>query len=101
VFRRLGRRSPRCRTAETPLAHARELSGELGERVRHAVGSEMAVHLDDAVLRRLDLGTGGSPASEELEAGVREMATLVGWSEERVRAERARLETRFRLGRES
>jgi glycerol-3-phosphate dehydrogenase len=100
VFRRLGRRSPRCRTAETTLGHARELSGELGERVRHAVTSEMAVHVDDAVLRRLDLGTGGPLASEEIEAGVREMAALAGWSEERVREERARLEARFRLGRE-
>jgi len=101
VFRRLGHRSPRCRTAETTLGHARELGGELGERLRHVVASEMAVHLDDAVLRRLDLGTGGPPAREDLEAGTREMATLMGWSEERVNAERARLETRFRLGREA
>jgi len=91
VFRRLGRAAPACRTAVTPLPGARLLSGPLEDRVRCAVREEMALTLADAVLRRLDLGTAGSPAAGELDAVARVMADELGWDSGRERAEREAL----------
>jgi glycerol-3-phosphate dehydrogenase len=48
----------------------------------------MALHLEDAVLRRLDLGTGGPPSAAEVAEVERVMATELGWDEARRRAER-------------
>jgi glycerol-3-phosphate dehydrogenase len=91
VVRRLGRTAPPCRTAATPLPNARRLEGPLEERVRTAVREEMAMTLADAVLRRLDLGTGGLPAADDLEAVVKVMAGELGWDGARQQAERAAL----------
>jgi glycerol-3-phosphate dehydrogenase len=91
IFRRLGRPSPKCRTAITPLARARPLAGILPERVGEAVRHEMAVTLEDAVLRRLDLGTGGPPSAADLETVVGGMAAALGWAPTRVGVERAAL----------
>jgi glycerol-3-phosphate dehydrogenase len=91
VLHRLGRSPVVCRTASTPLPRARALEGSLEERTREAVREEMALTLADAVLRRLDLGTGGPPAREDL-AVVREaMATELGWDEERQQREQEAL----------
>ena len=75
----------------TPLAAARPLDGPLEERARRAVREEMALTLADAVLRRLDLGTAGPPAADELDAVARVMAAELGWDAARERAERAAL----------
>jgi glycerol-3-phosphate dehydrogenase len=88
VFRRLGRPSPPCRTAVTPLAMARCLEGPLEERTRRAVREEMALSLADAVLRRLDLGTAGPPADADLEVVAGTMAAERRWDEARRRRER-------------
>ena len=89
--RRLRRATPACRTAVTPLPMARPLAGALADRARAAVQEEMAVTLADAVLRRLDLGTGGPPLPEETDAVARTMAEALGWDPGRERAERAAL----------
>ena len=68
VLRRLGRSPVPSRTAHTVLAGARVLTGPLEGRVRQAVREEMALTLSDAVLRRLDLGTGGAPTPGDLDA---------------------------------
>ena len=86
--RRLGQPVPPCRTASTPLPWARPLDGALAERARAAVRDEMARHLDDVVLRRLDLGTAGAPASSEVEAVQAVMAAELGWDAARQCAER-------------
>ncbi len=91
VVRRLGRASPPCRTAVTPLAKARRLEGPLEAAARLAVRDEMAVTLADAVLRRLDLGTAGPPPPPELDTVARVMAAELGWDAARERAERAAL----------
>ena len=90
VLRRLGRRAV-CRTAETPLVHARPLEGSLEERTRAAVQDEMAITLGDAVRRRLDLGTAGPAPPAEVAAVEGVMASLLGWDDERRRAEREAL----------
>ena len=49
------------RTETVALHRAAPCVGSLEEATRAAVREEMAVHLTDAVLRRLDLGTTGAP----------------------------------------
>jgi len=95
VFRRLGRASPPCRTAETVLPRARALEGALEARVLEAVREEMAVTLADAVLRRLDLGTAGPPPESDLLTVTRTMAVALGWDAARSSSERAALAKRY------
>jgi glycerol-3-phosphate dehydrogenase len=94
---RIGRRVGRCRTAHTPLPDARPLSGTLEEQARHAVREEMALHLPDAVLRRLDLGSGGPPEAAALEVVLRTMAGELGWDGARVSEEERALASAYRL----
>jgi len=91
VMERLGRPKGACRTAVTFLPKAHRLAGTLEDRVRAAVGDEMALTLADAVLRRLDLGSVGPPAKVELLAASRAMAHELGWDPARERAEQAAL----------
>ncbi len=91
-LRRLGRPAVACRTATTRLEHAHILEGPLAERAHTAVRDEMARTLADAVLRRLDLGTGGLPTEEDLTVVLGVLATELRWDDERQRAERKELE---------
>jgi glycerol-3-phosphate dehydrogenase len=90
--RRIGRRLAPCRTATTPLPQATPLSGTLETQARRTAREEAAVHLDDAILRRLDLGTAGRPAAAAVDTVAEVLAAELGWSAERVRGERERLE---------
>jgi len=96
VARRLGRRTPACRTAATVLSRARPLAGPLEDRAREAVRDEMALTLADAVLRRLDLGTAGPPPPGDVETVSRSMATGLGWDAGRQQAEREALAAFYR-----
>ena len=91
VLRRLGRPPVPSRTRSLPLEHARPLEGSLAARARAAARDEMAVTLADAVLRRLDLGTVGPAAPEDVDVVEGAMAEELGWSPERSAAERAAL----------
>lgn len=88
VFRRLSRESPACRTARTPLEHARPLAGSLEDVVRTAVREEQALRLSDVILRRADLGTAGPPAPDVVERVAAVMAAELGWDAARADAER-------------
>ncbi len=90
--RRLGRALPGSRTAWTPLPAARPLEGPLVDRARRAVDEEAARHLTDAVLRRLDLGTGGAPSGGDVSIVLEAMASRLGWDQERQRDERRALQ---------
>jgi len=94
--RRLRRDLPACRTAVTPLRQARALEGSLEARTRAAVREEMALTLADAVLRRLDLGTGGPPEASELDCVGRVMADELGWDAARLSAERTAVAVVYR-----
>jgi glycerol-3-phosphate dehydrogenase len=87
----LGRPAAPCRTAITTLADARPLPGTLEEQARLAVQEEMARHLDDVLLRRLDVGTAGAPPADAVARVALVVARELGWSEERTAAERAAL----------
>jgi glycerol-3-phosphate dehydrogenase len=47
-----------------------------------AVESEMALHLEDMILRRLPLGTLAEPSAELLHAVADRMATALGWADD-------------------
>ena len=91
VVRRLGRSAPPGRTATTPLPRARRLEGTLADRTRVAAREEAALTLRDAVLRRLDLGTGGMPPEADLDVVCGVMRAELSWGAERERAERESL----------
>jgi glycerol-3-phosphate dehydrogenase len=90
--RRLGKALAPCRTAETTLPWARPLTGSLAERARVAARDEMALHLDDAVLRRLDLATSGAPHDGDVEQVAAAMAAELGWDPARRKEERVLLQ---------
>jgi glycerol-3-phosphate dehydrogenase len=96
AVRHLGKEVRPCRTATVPLAQAAPLAGARPEQARYAIREEAVVHLDDAVLRRLDLGTAGRPPAAALEAVAGAMAAELGWNAERLRAEGERLEAALR-----
>jgi len=58
--------------------------------VTHAVGEEMAVHLDDVILRRTDLGSGSHPGLDAVTLAAGRMQELLGWSDSRRGEEVAR-----------
>jgi glycerol-3-phosphate dehydrogenase len=89
VAQKLGRPVARCRTAFTPLPRARPLEGPLEDRVRDVVHEEMALSLQDALLRRLDLGTAGPPADADVAVAATVMAAELGWDTARLATERA------------
>ncbi|WP_129775425.1 glycerol-3-phosphate dehydrogenase/oxidase [Peristeroidobacter soli] len=67
-------------------------TGTLTAEVRYAVSHEMAVHLDDVVMRRTDLAAGSHPGRAALLATAAEMGRLLSWSAERLNQEIARTE---------
>jgi glycerol-3-phosphate dehydrogenase len=76
-----------------PLAPGGET---IGAEVAYAIRAESARHLDDIVMRRTEMGSAGPPASDALEAAARIAARELGWSDDRVREERRRVERYFR-----
>lgn len=64
----------------------------LSAEVRYAVRHEMAVHLDDVVMRRTDLAAGSHPGRAALLATAAEMGRLLSWSAERLHQEIATTE---------
>lgn len=66
-------------------------SSVLRAEVVHAVREEMAVRLEDVVLRRTDLGTAEYPGAEALEESLDLMATELEWGESRRQRELARV----------
>jgi glycerol-3-phosphate dehydrogenase len=79
------------RTARTPLPGAEPAAGPLEDAARAAVRDEMAVHLDDAVLRRLDIGSAGPPPRGDVERVAAVMAGELGWDAAARSREAARL----------
>jgi glycerol-3-phosphate dehydrogenase len=59
----------------------------LSTEVGHAVDHEMALRLDDVVLRRTDLAAGSHPGRRALETAAAEMARRLGWSSRRMSEE--------------
>ena len=89
AFAQLGRPLVRSRTAVTALPAAGPLAGDLAAQARSAARDEMALHLDDALRRRLGLGAAGPPSTADVETVAAVLAAELGWSPERLHAEKA------------
>lgn len=74
------------------LARTLGSSTVLGAEAVHAVREEMAVTLEDVVLRRTDLAVARIPPRKELMACAALVGAELGWDEERCRAEVERVE---------
>ena len=73
-------------------------SGEVARaEVVHAVRNECALHLEDVVLRRTDLGTLGHPGRVALDACADIMAGELGWDAGRRQQEMGAVEDRYRF----
>lgn len=92
ALRSLGRGRIPSRTDTVVLHRAAPCMGSLADAARAAVREEMAVHLTDAVLRRLDLGTAGPPAAADVATVSRVMAEALGWDEAAQEREAAALD---------
>ena len=64
----------------------------LTAEIRYAMSQEMAVHLDDVVMRRTDLAAGSHPGRAALLATAAEMGRQLPWSAERLHQEIAATE---------
>jgi glycerol-3-phosphate dehydrogenase len=76
----------------TDAASATELvpgTTTLRGEIRHAIDHEMAVRLDDVVMRRTDLAAGRHPGGRALHYVAEQMAQRLGWSIPRQEAELA------------
>lgn len=69
------------------LAAALSASGDIGVQIVLAVREEMALTLEDAVMRRSGIGQEGNPGGDALERSATIMAGECGWSDARRRAE--------------
>ena len=76
-----------------PLGPSQDVPAQVG----FAVAEEMALTLEDVVLRRTSLGQFGRPSPRALEQVSRQMAALLGWDEEKRQAEIAALGCHYRV----
>lgn len=71
-------------------------SSVLPAEVIHAVREEMAVHLEDVIRRRTELGSGQLPPDEVLRQVAELMGKELDWSGEKIREEISRVKERYR-----
>jgi glycerol-3-phosphate dehydrogenase len=69
--------------------HAVPDTTTLFAEIRHAIDQEMAMKLEDVVMRRTELAAGSHPGRRALEAAAMEMANHLRWSDNRMREELA------------
>jgi glycerol-3-phosphate dehydrogenase len=65
----------------------------------HAIRSEMAIHLTDALLRRTGAGAGGHPGLEAVQSAAAVMAEELGWTASTIAAEIAAVDAAYRIER--
>ena len=76
-------------------------TGDIAAQIVHAVREEMALNLEDMVMRRTCIGGLGSPPPEALDRAARIMADECGWDETRRRSEMLSLMRNFRTQEEA
>jgi len=98
---RNSRRRSRPRPAPDAVPrHARSVLEELtrlSDRLDLGV-PELALHLNDAVVRRTEAGSAGHPGRAALAAACGLLAAAHGWDETRQREEMAQAEAVYRIG---
>ena len=86
----------RCENGETAIVPQ---SDTLVAEVRYAVEEEMAVRLDDVVMRRTDLAAGRHPGAAAIEFVAEQMSQLLAWSTQRTSEEIKRAQCGLELHR--
>ncbi|HEY2444719.1 MAG TPA: glycerol-3-phosphate dehydrogenase/oxidase [Rhizomicrobium sp.] len=81
------------------LGEALSPSGDIGAQILLAVREEMALSLEDTVMRRTGIGQEGDPGPRALDRAATIMGSACGWSEARRRAEIDRVKALFRESR--
>jgi glycerol-3-phosphate dehydrogenase len=92
VDRLVGKLGIKARACDTAAAR---FAGRALLDAATAVRDEMALTLEDFIMRRTGLGTLGKPAPETLDAASRAMAAALGWDEARRAREAAALDRRY------
>jgi len=95
LLRNHGTRYAQVLRAREPHDDAGALIGEtttLRAEIRHAIEHEMAMKLEDVVMRRTELGAGSHPGRRALEATAMEMAQHLQWTDSRTREELTAME---------
>jgi glycerol-3-phosphate dehydrogenase len=98
VLAELGRPAVACRTALTVLPIPDDEGLTLEDLVRRAVRDEMALHLGDVVLRRVDAGAAGPPPADVIERITAVLREEWPGAAGRIDAERRALEAAYRTG---
>jgi glycerol-3-phosphate dehydrogenase len=68
---------------------------QIGAEVAYAVEQEMALSLEDVVLRRIGLGTLGFPGEQALDRATAIMAARLGWDAKECRRQRASMQAHY------
>ena len=97
ILKTLGRAPVRCRTAEILLPDASMDDRDPPDPVRHAIRDEMAVTLNDVVIRRTGLGAAGYPGDALANDVAHRMQAELGWSDERKTSELASLKRFYEI----
>jgi glycerol-3-phosphate dehydrogenase len=98
ILKELGRPPVECRTALTVLPIPDDTELPLEDRVRRAVREEMALHLADVVLRRIDAGAAGPPPVEVVERITAVLREEWPGAAGRIDAERRAFDAAYRTG---
>jgi glycerol-3-phosphate dehydrogenase len=97
ILQKLGRPAAPCRTADTILPGAGLDDRDPPDVIARAIRDEMAQTLSDVVIRRTGLGAVGYPGDPVVDDVSGRMQQLLGWSAERVNAERAALQNFYKI----
>lgn len=73
--------------SQRELAHPLGTTGDIAAQIVFAIREEMALTLEDVIMRRTGMGQLGRPDGGVLEVAATLMASELGWSEARKRAE--------------
>jgi glycerol-3-phosphate dehydrogenase len=87
IVQKLGRPASPCRTADTIFPGAGMDDRDPSDAIAYAVQEEMAHSLMDVVVRRTGLGALGYPGDDVAGNIARRMQQLMGWSDDKIRAE--------------
>jgi glycerol-3-phosphate dehydrogenase len=94
---KLGKTADTCKTATTAVRPSDEVSGDdVTNEVFRAMRAEMALTLEDVVMRRTGIGQLGHPGNDALTRWATFMANELGWTEARRQMEIAAVEANFR-----
>jgi len=99
IARLYGTRAPQMLSLAASNADLRQQlseSGDIAAEVPFAVREEMALTLEDVVMRRTGIGQVGNPGASVLATCAQIMANELGWSEERRASEIAAVEINFK-----